>query len=66
MFNPLVPSFLFKLAVKKISVVFLSNFSIIEKTIGIKSFGSNLGKLSSGVSTQPYKKLWYPYGNPSV
>jgi hypothetical protein len=57
MFNPLVPSFLFKLAEKKISVVFLSNFSIIEKAIGTKSFGNILGKLSSGVSTQPYKKL---------
>ncbi len=30
-----------------------------------KSVSNNGGKLSVGVSIQPNKKLWYPYGKPS-
>jgi len=44
MFKPEVLSFLFKLWEKKVSVRFLSNFSIIEKAIGTKFEGRSLGQ----------------------
>lgn len=61
-----VPSLKLRASQKKIIIVFGKMCSSTEKRIGIPSFGRRPGKLFFGVSIQPNKKLWKPYGRPSV
>ena len=56
-FKPFVPKWKLIAYEKKTSVVFFSNFSMIEKTMGTNDLGNTLGQLSFGVSIHPYKKL---------
>jgi hypothetical protein len=64
--RPLVPRRLLIACPKNISAYLGMKSSKIDITIGSIPGGIKGGKLSSTVSIQPNRKLWKPYGRPSV